>query len=102
MTSIVGQHLEHARVFIFENNGNPEYYTGSADWMKRNLSKRVEIIFPINDPDMKKRLKDYINMQIADNVKSRKINRYQTNDYIKNDLEKINSQNEFRNYLKGI
>ncbi len=50
--SIVGQLLEHSRIFIFENGGNRKIYMGSADWMQRNLDKRVELVFPIEDPDL--------------------------------------------------
>ena len=50
--SIVGQLLEHSRIFIFENGGNKKIYMGSADWMQRNLDKRVELVFPIEDPDL--------------------------------------------------
>ena len=50
--SIVGQLLEHSRIFIFENGGQPEIYMGSADWMQRNLDKRVELVFPIQDKDL--------------------------------------------------
>lgn len=53
--SIVGQLLEHSRIFQFENAGNPKIYMGSADWMQRNLDHRVELVFPIEDPDLQKR-----------------------------------------------
>ena len=52
--SIVGNFLEHARIFYFENGGSPEVYMGSADWMPRNLDKRVEIMFPVEDPAVKR------------------------------------------------
>ena len=52
--SIVGTFLEHARMFYFQNGGQEEYYMGSADWMPRNLDKRVEILFPVEDEDLKK------------------------------------------------
>lgn len=70
--SIVGQLLEHSRIFIFENGGNRKIYMGSADWMQRNLDKRVELVFPIEDPDLIDRsfsivetmLKDVLNTRI--------------------------------------
>lgn len=70
--SIVGQLLEHSRIFIFENGGNRKIYMGSADWMQRNLDKRVELVFPIEDPDLMNRsftiietmLKDVLNTRI--------------------------------------
>src|ERR1700746_538802 len=54
--SIVDRFLEHSRVFYFHNNGDPLVYIGSADWMDRNLSRRVEVVFPIEQPDLKRRL----------------------------------------------
>jgi polyphosphate kinase len=56
--SIVGRFLEHSRVFYFENAGEPEIYLGSADWMQRNLYERVEVMFPIRDPELKRRIVD--------------------------------------------
>jgi polyphosphate kinase len=54
--SIVGRFLEHSRIFYFENAGDPEIYLGSADWMQRNLYERVEVLFPLKDPDLKRRI----------------------------------------------
>lgn len=68
--SIVGTFLEHSRIFYFENNGSPEIYMGSADWMPRNLDKRVEILFPVEDPDLKKEIVHILHTQLADNTKA--------------------------------
>ena len=68
--SIVGNFLEHARIFYFENGGFPEYYCSSADWMPRNLERRVEILFPIEDAKLRKKLDYILNMQLRDNVKA--------------------------------
>ena len=68
--SIVGNFLEHARIFYFENAGNPEIYMGSADWMPRNLDRRVEILFPVEDPEIMKRIMHILEVQLADNVKA--------------------------------
>ncbi len=68
--SIVGNFLEHARIFYFENNGKPEYYCGSADWMPRNLERRVEILFPVEDPDLQEKLKYILDGQMRDNTKA--------------------------------
>lgn len=68
--SIVGNFLEHARIFYFYSNGQEEIYMGSADWMPRNLDKRVEIIFPVEDKKLKKELIHILDIQLADNVKS--------------------------------
>ena len=54
--SIVGNFLEHSRIFYFCNDGSPEVYMGSADWMPRNLDRRVEITFPVEDPELKKQV----------------------------------------------
>ena len=68
--SIVGNFLEHARIFYFRNNGMEEYYMGSADWMPRNLDKRVEILFPVEDEKLKTELGHILQIQLDDNVKS--------------------------------
>lgn len=72
--SIVDRFLEHSRIFYFGNNGNPEVYVGSADWMDRNLSRRVEVIFPVEQPNLKQRLiSEIIAISLADNVKAREL-----------------------------
>lgn len=68
--SIVGNFLEHSRIFYCENDGSPEIYMGSADWMPRNLDKRVEIMFPIEDEALKERVKHVLQVQLDDNVKA--------------------------------
>lgn len=68
--SIVGNFLEHARIFYCENGGSPEIYMGSADWMPRNLDKRVEIMFPVEDPALKERVLHVLRVQLDDNVKA--------------------------------
>jgi polyphosphate kinase len=72
--SIVGRFLEHSRIYYFENAGNDEIYIGSADLMLRNLDRRVEVLVPINDPRLKRHLKDEVlEICLRDNVKSRKL-----------------------------
>lgn len=68
--SIVGTFLEHSRIFYFENNGNAEYYMGSADWMPRNLDKRVEILFPVEDPILQEEICHILHMQLSDTKKA--------------------------------
>lgn len=68
--SIIGRFLEHARIFYFYGNGLEEIYMGSADWMPRNLDKRVEIIFPVEDKDIKKEVMQILDIQLKDNVKA--------------------------------
>ncbi|MBR3525927.1 MAG: polyphosphate kinase 1, partial [Lachnospiraceae bacterium] len=67
--SIVGNYLEHGRIFVFENDCEPEVYLASADWMPRNLERRVEIMFPLREPALKQRVIHILDMQFADNVK---------------------------------
>lgn len=70
--SVVGRLLEHSRVFYFANGGHEEIYTGSADWMSRNLDRRVEVVAPIQDPNLKRYLKDVVlAAYLRDNVKAR-------------------------------
>ena len=68
--SIVGNFLEHARIFYFYSNGTEEVYMGSADWMPRNLDKRVEIVFPLEKEEIKKQAMHILEIQMADNVKA--------------------------------
>ena len=68
--SIVGTFLEHARIFYFYNNGTEEYYMGSADWMPRNLDKRVEILFPVESEKLQKELGHILTIQLEDNMKA--------------------------------
>lgn len=65
--SIVGQLLEHSRIFKFENAGNPKIYMGSADWMQRNLDRRVELVFPIENEDLRQRAFSILNLMLSDN-----------------------------------
>ena len=67
---IVDRYLEHARVFMFHNNGEPEFYMGSADWMSRNLHSRIEVIFPIYDEKLKKEINDILQLQLSDTKKA--------------------------------
>lgn len=68
--SIVGNFLEHSRIFYFENDENYEIYCGSADWMPRNLERRVEILFPVDDHALKQKLLHILENQLRDNVKA--------------------------------
>lgn len=71
--SVVDRFLEHSRIFYFENAGQPEVFVGSADWMDRNLSRRVEVVFPIEQADLKQRVIEILKVTLADNVKARKL-----------------------------
>ncbi|MDC0584775.1 polyphosphate kinase 1 [Bacteroidales bacterium] len=98
---IIDRFLEHARVFLFSNNGENILYMGSADWMKRNLYKRIECVFPIYNIHLKKEILDILNIQLKDNVKGRYVDENMHNKF-RNDIkgEKIRSQIETTNYLK--
>lgn len=71
VTSIVGRFLEHSRIYYFHNGGNPDIYLGSADLMPRNLDRRIETLFPIEDPTLKQELIDILDIHLADNVNAR-------------------------------
>jgi len=99
--SIVDKYLEHSRITIFCNGGKELYYISSADWMTRNLDRRIEIAAPVYDEDIRQELKDMINIQLRDNVKARIIDYDQNNDYLQNDSEEnIRSQVELYQYYK--
>ena len=70
VTSIVGRFLEHSRVYYFWNGGVEEIYLGSADLMRRNLSHRVEILFPVSNPKLVRRLKEILDVKLADERES--------------------------------
>ncbi len=69
--SIVGRFLEHSRIFRFENGGHPEIYLASADWMARNFFRRVETCFPVEEPELRSRIEQMIDVYWNDNVKAR-------------------------------
>ena len=90
--SIVDKFLEHPRLFIFGNNGNPKIYISSADWMTRNISFRVEVGCPIYDETIKQELIDTFEISWADNVKARVIDQAQDNHYRPHTLPAQRSQ----------
>ncbi|MBT8314318.1 MAG: polyphosphate kinase 1, partial [Maribacter sp.] len=90
--SVVDKFLEHPRVFIFGNIGNPKIYISSADWMTRNLDNRVEVGCQIYDEDIKQELLDTFQISWNDNVKARIFSEKQDNAYRKNNKAKVRSQ----------
>ncbi len=96
--SIVDRFLEHARVFIFHNEGDEKMYLSSADWMTRNLNYRIETTFPIYDKKIKKTIKDHINLQLEDNVKSRIIDA-DNNNYFRNTKRDIAIRSQVETYF---
>lgn len=94
--SIVGNFLEHGRIFYFDNNKNPEIYCGSADWMPRNLERRVEILFPIEQPDLKEKVLHILQLELEDTAKAHLMQKDGTYAKInRNGKEVINSQEMF-------
>jgi len=72
--SVVGRFLEHSRIFYFLNGGEEDFYIGSADWMQRNLDRRVELLAPIEDPKLRRHLKEEVlDVYLRDNVKARRL-----------------------------
>ncbi len=99
--SIVDEYLEHARVMYFYNKGAEDLYISSADWMTRNLDYRIEAAVKITDKNLKKELKDILDIQLKDNVKARILDKKLSNEYISNDKEECRSQIETYRYLKA-
>ncbi len=94
--SIVGNYLEHSRIFYFYSGGREQIFMGSADWMPRNLDKRVEIVFPVEDKDIKEEVKHILEIQLADNVKAHVLQPDGTYEKIdKRGKQLINSQEYF-------
>jgi polyphosphate kinase len=73
VVSIVDRFLEHARIFHFSNGGDDEVYLGSADWMPRNLDRRIELLFPVESPLCRRKVLDALDAMFQDNVKARRL-----------------------------
>lgn len=100
--SIVDKYLEHARVHIYCNGGNELIYLTSADFMSRNIDSRIEVGFPIYEADIKKEIRDIINIQLSDNTRAREINIHNSNKYRKTHAElPVRAQIDIYNYLKN-
>jgi polyphosphate kinase len=101
--SIVGRFLEHTRFFIFHANGEEQVFLSSADWMQRNLDKRIEVTTPIHDEDIKRELKRIFELQWKDTVKARGIDEFQKNKYVipTDDNIPLNSQEEIYSLYKS-
>ena len=89
---IVDRYLEHGRAFIFHNNGQPEVYMGSADWMNRNIYRRIEVCFPVYDEQVKVEITAIINLQLQDNVQAVMLNEKLENVRIEPGIPAIQSQ----------
>ena len=101
--SVIDEYLEHARIFIFNNNNEPIVYISSADWMVRNLDHRVEVACPINDPSIKEELMTIFSLQSQENVKGRILDNEQLNLYVEKaeDTPVMRSQIEIYHYLRS-
>jgi polyphosphate kinase len=101
IVSVIDRFLEHARVYIFGNNGEEKMYTASADWMTRNLDRRVEAVIPILDKEIYQELRHLINLQLQDNQKARWIHVDKENEYRTNAEEAVRSQEAIYKFLKN-
>ncbi|HEY9196516.1 MAG TPA: polyphosphate kinase 1, partial [Mucilaginibacter sp.] len=97
---IVDRYLEHGRIFIFHNNGHEKVFLGSADWMNRNIYRRIEVCFPVYDQAIKAEVLQLINLQLNDNVKAVILNRHLQNIIIKPEPPLVQSQKQIYELLK--
>lgn len=101
--SIVDKYLEHSRIFWFGNGGEEKMYIASADWMPRNLNRRIEVACPIYNEEIKNELKQLLQIQLRDNCKARILDPNLSNQYQSNNPDKkYRAQEDFYNYLKTI
>lgn len=101
--SIVDRFLEHPRVVITHNDGDPQVYISSADWMTRNIDHRIEVAAPVRDQRLKQRIIDIINIHFTDTVKARWIDKEMSNSYVpRGNRKKVRSQIAIYDYLKNI
>lgn len=102
ITSVVDRFLEHGRIYLFENGGDEKMFYGSADWMSRNLDRRIEVISPVLDEDIFNEFKDILHIQLRDNVKARIQDKDETNTYVQKEdnEETVRSQYAIYDYLK--
>ena len=101
---IVDRYLEHGRVFIFHNDGQPEYYMGSADWMNRNLHSRIEVCFPIYDKKNCEEINEIIQLQLNDTRKAVLLNDELENKRLLDDGEETGfaAQEAIYNYVRNL
>ena len=102
ITSVVDRFLEHGRIYIFGNDGDEQVFIGSADWMTRNLTHRIEVVAPVLDPNLKKIVRDVIDIELEDNVKARIVDAGQRNEYVRNSEKEVQSQVEIYGYFERM
>ena len=101
--SIIDRYLEHTRIFVFHNSGRKKVFIGSADWMRRNLSRRIEVVFPIPDPEIRKNILTILNFQLQDNTKARIITSKIKNEYRKTESDDlVNAQSKTYRFIKAL
>tara|TARA_B100000575_G_scaffold174712_1_gene140031 strand:+ start:6760 stop:8847 length:2088 start_codon:yes stop_codon:yes gene_type:complete len=100
--SVVDKYLEHPRVYIFENEGQPKIYISSADWMTRNFENRIEVTCPIYDVDLQNQILDNFKISWEDNVKSRSVNEFIERNVRNENIKKRRSQFETYKYFKNL
>ncbi|MCS7237662.1 MAG: polyphosphate kinase 1 [Thermoguttaceae bacterium] len=98
--SIVDRFLEHARIFYFHNRGTPEVYLSSADWMRRNLDRRIELLWPVTDERLRRRLKAALDLYFADNVKAYRLQPDGTYERLRPEGETLRAQEKL--YLECV
>lgn len=100
--SIVDKYLEHSRIFVFGNDGDEEMYISSADWMPRNLNRRIEVACPVYDREIQAEVKEMLRLQLEDNTKARILDPELKNNYHEGDASKnFRAQEDFYNYIKN-
>jgi polyphosphate kinase len=100
--SIVDRFLEHARIFRFVNGGSPEMFLSSADFMKRNMDRRIEVAFPIYDDDIRQEMERFLHFQLSDNTKARILDPDQANHYVgrRAGEPRVQAQEDFYRWLE--
>ncbi|MBN9297138.1 MAG: polyphosphate kinase 1 [Filimonas sp.] len=102
VTRIVDKYLEHGRIFYFHNNGSPDLFMGSSDWMNRNIYHRIEVCFPVYDAGIKQQLIDILHLQLADNVQAVHINAQLQNVPVPSSEPRVRSQEAIWEYVGKI
>lgn len=98
---IIDRYLEHGRIFIFHNGGDEEIFLGSADWMDRNIYRRIEVCFPIYDKTAQQEIKDIVDLQLQDTVQAVQLDSHLQNHPIESTGQNIRSQEAIYQYIKN-
>jgi polyphosphate kinase len=102
ITRLVDRFLEHSRIFLFGNNGAEELYMGSADWMNRNIYRRIEVCFPVYDAALAEEVKHLLHLQLSDNTKAVQVKEPLANEPVATDGEKVNAQLAAYHYVQQL